>query len=255
LVLYVLVQSTDDAQGRLSQVADCTIEYVTSRQLMPSAARRLRASGTVLDIGPGIRPQNVVASRHHVCCEPYDEYAKLLTLSPDLLVLQASWQDAVALFPPQSVDSVVLVDVIEHLERQTGFDPLDRTVAIARHQVAVFTPLGFMPQEHPDGRDAWGLGGGDWQRHRSGWEPRDFAGWSIIACEDFHKTDVHGTALEPPGGAFWAILSKDRQPPDPVLDARQLGLRLRWTLETTPFRSLGRMVFPDRLFHPGRPAC
>jgi hypothetical protein len=84
---------------------------------------------------------------------------------------------------------------------------LEKSIDIASKQIAIFTPWGFMPQEHPDGVDYWGLKGGDWQRHKSGWLPGDFSGedWDFIACEDFNPMDGYGNIYEKPYGAFWAI--------------------------------------------------
>jgi hypothetical protein len=181
---------------------------VEARRLMLAAAAALQPADTVLDIGCGIRPQTVVAPRAHVCCEPFAQYVDVIRTRRDLIVVQASWAEAVDAFPPESFDTVLLVDVIEHLDRQTGENLLPRTLALARNQVAVFTPIGDMPQLHPDGKDAWGLDGGMWQEHRSGWTPSDFGGWDIISCPDFHRADVHGNPLDPPIGAFWAIKTK-----------------------------------------------
>lgn len=77
------------------------------------------------------------------------------------------WKDVVKIFPCTSVDTVLLVDVIEHLEKEEALDLLSKTFSIASQQVVVFTPLGFFEQDNTDGIDAWGLHGGEWQTHRS----------------------------------------------------------------------------------------
>jgi hypothetical protein len=46
----------------------------------------------------------------------------------------------------------------------------------AAPRIIVYTPNGFLEQTE----DCWGLGQHDWQKHRSGWTPDDFAGWKII---------------------------------------------------------------------------
>jgi hypothetical protein len=51
---------------------------------------------------------------------------------------------------------------------------------LARIAVHVYTPEGYLPQAATeDGTDAWGLHGGEWQRHRSGWAVDDFPGWRV----------------------------------------------------------------------------
>lgn len=168
---------------------------------------------TVLEIGPGIQPQTLVSGVVHVCVEPYQPYAELLSQEhPDYTVLNCTWSQALRLLLPGSVDSVVLLDVIEHLEKDEGTRLLERTISLARSQVVVQTPLGFMPQGEDEVKDAWGMDGVDWQVHRSGWSPEDFPGWSILACEHFHFQDAYGRELERPHGAFFAILDKGVSP-------------------------------------------
>ncbi len=99
-----------------------------------------------------------------------------------------------------------MIDVVEHLEKEEGLRLLCLTERIARRQIVLFTPLGFMPQEHLDGKDAWGLEGGRWQEHKSGWLPEDFGeSWDIYASEEYHLHDNMGMPLEKPFGVFWAI--------------------------------------------------
>ena len=135
---------------------------------------------TVLDIGSGIRPQRVIAG-FTVSVEPCAEYAEILRREhPELVVVNALWSEVPRLFAPGSFDHVTILDVIEHLDKDEGRRLLNATIPIARLSVRVFTPLGFLAQEPGEGGiDAWGLHGGEWQRHRSGWTEADFVGWSF----------------------------------------------------------------------------
>ncbi len=185
---------------------------VKADKLFETVSMRLEQVDLLLDIGCGIRPQQLVRPMTHICFEPCSEYVSHLqaavaeSFDRNYLVINAGWQQAVRFFPPGSVDTVILVDVIEHLEKEEALALLQATVCLARRQVAVFTPLGFMPQSHDDGKDAWGLGGGVWQEHRSGWYPEDFGDeWGIFLSESFHVTDNTGNPLVNPFGAFWAI--------------------------------------------------
>lgn len=69
-------------------------------------------------------------------------------------------------FAEKSVDAVVSLDVIEHLEKDQGRQLLSTMEAIAVQRVVVLTPNGFVPQS----ADA-----NSWQLHRSGWDYDDFA--------------------------------------------------------------------------------
>lgn len=66
----------------------------------------------------------------------------------------------------KTFDVVVLSHVIEHFDRDTGWQVLHRLEQLSRHMVYVETPNGFMEQTDYDGNP--------FQRHLSGWFPHDF---------------------------------------------------------------------------------
>ena len=105
------------------------------------------------------------------------------------------------------MDSVFLIDVVEHLEKNEGKVLLKEVDRVARKQIVIFTPLGFMPQHiELDKRDRWGLHGGDFQEHKSGWLPNEFSPeWEIYVCKEYHSLDDDGNPLEQSFGAFYAI--------------------------------------------------
>lgn len=188
------------------------IYKIPAQKLHREFKKKLKNATTVLDIGCGIQPQEFLECNIHICCEPYEEYVqKLLDKSksiPDkeFIVIKAVWGKVVDLIPPKSVDTIFIVDVIEHLDKGEAKKLLDKTVKIARKQVAIFTPLGFMPQHHEDGKDAWGLNGASWQEHKSGWYPEDFgSGWDFFVSEVYHTHDNLGKKLDTTYGAFWAL--------------------------------------------------
>jgi len=169
----------------------------------------------LLDIGCGIAPQNYIHPQVHICCEPYKEYVARLqndisnmdVKDRQYVVLNMGWHEVVRYFPEKSVDTIILADVIEHLEKEEGRELLRATEKIARQQVILFTPYGFMPQHLDSSTDGWGLSGGAWQEHKSGWMPEDFEGdgWQFIAAREYHTEDSLGQRLEKPYGAFWAV--------------------------------------------------
>lgn len=171
----------------------------------------VRPAEVVLDLGSGVRPQTLIQPRLHICCEPHAEYVTflqdLIGNDPGFLIIQATALECLRLLPARSVDSICLIDLIEHLPRPEGEILLAECARVARQQIILFTPLGFMPQEYErDEEDGWGFRGSRWQQHRSGWVPEDFnASWTILACRDFHKINGKGESFDPPHGAFWAI--------------------------------------------------
>ncbi len=181
-------------------------------------ARRVQPADIVLDVGPGIRPQKHVFPLVHICVEPFAPYIERIREGvgddPRFVFLNCTWQEGLKTLPDKSVDSVFALDVIEHLEKDEGLELLRQARRVARRQVMIFTPLGYMPQDYDetDKKDRWGMQGGFWQTHRSGWEPEDFDDdWGFVACRRYHEVDENDQPLEEPAGALWAFLDLAEQ--------------------------------------------
>ena len=180
--------------------------------------RRVQLANVVLDVGPGIRPQRHVFPLIHICVEPFAPYIERIREGlgddPRFVFLNCGWQDALQTLPDKSVDSVFALDVIEHLEKEDGLELLRQARRVARRQVMIFTPLGYMPQTYDEAgkKDRWGMEGGYWQTHRSGWNPEDFDDdWDFVACRRYHEFDEDDQPLDKPVGALWAFLNLSEQ--------------------------------------------
>ena len=195
------------------------------------ARKHVRKTSTVLDIGCGIRPQSFFEPDLHICLDPHDEYLDYLgkNLSQEklrhILTLVGDWTLAPNIFSAKSVDSLFLLDVIEHVDKQLATQLLKQCESIVREQIVIFTPLGFLPQEmEEDGIDGWGMHGAQWQVHRSGWTPDDFdARWEFVVCENFHKVDGKGHPLDHAYGAFFAILNLEQTKKKGFKELRKTG--------------------------------
>jgi len=194
-----------------------TVEWFVGRSDLDAAVRRrILPADVVLDVGAGINPQRLVYSRVHICIEPHTTYVrKLLERAendPRLVILAAEWGEAMSVLPDKSVDAVVAVDFIEHLGKEDGERFLLEAERLARRQIVVHTPLGFYPQGVLESRvDRWGLDGGEWQVHRSGWTADDFDDrWQLLCCRSYHLLDEHEQMLDKPFGALWAIKDFER---------------------------------------------
>jgi hypothetical protein len=69
-------------------------------------------------------------------------------------------------FKKKSFDAVICLQVIEHISKKDGLMLLKDMEEIARKQVVVTTPIGFMPREEVDGNP--------YERHVSSWRQEEF---------------------------------------------------------------------------------
>ncbi len=167
-------------------------------------------SESCLDIGCGIGPQTLQRpTRVHHLAEPHQPY--LDRAIPKRImpgdIHAVDWAGALALYKEDSIDTVFLLDVIEHLEKSEGERLLPLTLKIARKMIVIFTPFGFLPQHVEEGEpDGWGMvtGGASLQEHRSGWLPEDFANYNAncFVSRGYHETS---TGLH---DAMWVVISK-----------------------------------------------
>lgn len=189
------------------------IVNIKKEQLDKAVKKVVKAGDVLLDIGCGIRPQHFYTPKVHICCEPFNEYMEVLQKKTqtiydrNFVFLNMKWDEVVNILPEKSVDLIFIVDVIEHLEKDKALLLIERTKKIARKQILIFTPLGFMEQDMAElEKDGWGLNGIYWQQHRSGWKPEDFHGnWKFLVSEGFHEIDGNGKKLDQTFDAFWAI--------------------------------------------------
>lgn len=90
--------------------------------------------------------------------EPYLEQSKAKEIHTEYLNVRLETLD----FPDNSVDAVILIDVLEHLPEELGYKILQKAERWARKKVIVSSPNGFIEQSALDGNDL--------QKHLSGWD-------------------------------------------------------------------------------------
>lgn len=167
-----------------------TITYTNAQRILPMVRQKVQVTDSVLDIGPGLRPMNFFVPKAHIMVEGFKDYIPLLQQrfsgNPGAVFINALAQDALPLLADKSVDSVFIMDVIEHMERPVAQEVLKHCERIARRQVVVETPCGFVEQSYEEGeKDGWGFAYNKLQNHVSGWNKGDFDGWELLICEDF----------------------------------------------------------------------
>ncbi len=194
------------------------IKFISSQwEFLDTVSKKIKQTDIVLDIWCWINPQKYIKPIVHICAEPYEQYAehllkKVWNKDRFFVVLKQKWDEVIKTIPKEWVDTVITLDVIEHLEKEEWLKVLNETIPLARKQVIIFTPYGFIPQEIPEWmKDAWWLDWAEWQKHKSWWTEKDFWDeWNIYICKEFHFFDaITNEKFETPYGAMFAILNKD----------------------------------------------
>lgn len=192
-----------------------TVNVVTHRNFHDVVNELLEDSQTVLDIGCGVG-----ASLKHVRCpikigvDAHRPYLENVNNDNQFIKINFPAERISELFLPKSLESVTLIDVIEHFEKEVASDVLRQLEEIASKKVIIFTPRGFFKQEDID---HYGLGGESYQRHRSGWEVEDFQelGYNVVIFSKFH--DVTNSA-------FVQVYGIDAEPIDALLAWKDCSL-------------------------------
>lgn len=156
-----------------ASVAAPAVGFVPLREHVFRGALRRALAGcrSVLDVGCGVASPLASLELDAFTigldrCLPDLAGARAEGTHRALLCADASSVDD--LFAPRSIDAVVALDVIEHLERDAGIALVRRLERVARRRVVVFTPNGFVPQP--------GTAENPWQEHRSGFSAADMRG-------------------------------------------------------------------------------
>jgi hypothetical protein len=220
------------------------LTWFSKEELFLKVQQKLQSVGVLLDIGCGIKPQPFTNPIVHICVDPFSQYTEILQrkllfkrskkqFDSTYIVLKASWAEIVEILPPKSVDAIYLIDVIEHIEKKEVLKLLPLTEKVARQQIVILTPFGFMPQFHPDGKDVWGLDGGKFQTHKSGWRPEDFdKNWHLFASKDFYMKNNVGKKLEKPIGALWAIKNLKQDLTSEEIKQKNNDIARAWAITT-----------------------
>jgi hypothetical protein len=129
--------------------------------------RVMLGSENVLEVGCGKTPNlqwlGIENSTGIDGYAPYLEVAKQEKLHKEVIL--GDVRDLEKYFKPGQFDTVVALDVIEHLTKGDGLRMMRSMEKIAAHKVVFFTPSGFLPQHSFENNDL--------QEHLSGWEAKE----------------------------------------------------------------------------------
>ena len=109
-------------------------------------------------------------------------------------------------FEPKSFDTVVALDVIEHLEKLDAMRLINSLERIARQRVILYTPNGFLPQGEEFGNP--------YQRHLSGWgsSEMELRGYAVVGVEGLRPLRGYMARIRWKPYRFWLTVSLLTQP-------------------------------------------
>lgn len=146
-------------------------EGISHRHLPKIILDLVEVSDSILEIGCGIgdQTQYTRSAARVVCVEPHEPYLeRARERAPWANFINTDGTDFFST-SNEKFDSVLLIDVIEHLERDAAKELVARAIQAANKYVMAFIPYGV----HQQDGDAWNMGGEHWQLHRTTWYESD----------------------------------------------------------------------------------
>lgn len=128
----------------------------------------LKGSKTILDLGCGRNsPIKYCTGTYSVGVDLFEHYlveSKKKRIHNDYVLADVRNVQ----FVPKSFDTVVCLDVLEHLTKEEGYELIKKIKLVAKKKIVIFTPNGFLTQTDYDENPL--------QAHKSGWRAHEFRG-------------------------------------------------------------------------------
>lgn len=165
--------------------------------------RQMRDCQSVLDVGCGKAArlrvfgfERLVGLEAH---EPSFREAKANQTHDELVLGDA--RRLLDYFQPNQFDGCIAIDVIEHLTPEEGIAMAKAMETVSRKKSILFTPNGFLQQQHTETDDL--------QHHFSGWEPRDMErlGYQVTGMLGPRRWRGEYHILKHRPKVFWGFLS------------------------------------------------
>jgi SAM-dependent methyltransferase len=165
--------------------------------------RMLKGCQSVLDIGCG--PASIVHLlnfEHSVGIDGYEPtIAQAREAATHKELIRGDVREVGKYFSPKQFDCCIALDVIEHLQKDEGYQLLEDMEKIAARKILLLTPNGFLPQRN---RQV-----GELQEHQSGWKPDEMRerGFHVIGMLGHKKLrgEYHAVRFWPKW--FWSGVS------------------------------------------------
>lgn len=133
----------------------------------------IRSTDKVLDIGCGIKTYS-----NYGITTTVDVWEKL---NPDLLI---DLEKNKLPFMENSFDYILMIDFIEHIEKEKGMELIEQCKKIVKNKIILFTPLIFDDNsKNVENKNLWCYGN-KYDYHKSLWNLDDFKKWNPIRITD-----------------------------------------------------------------------
>jgi hypothetical protein len=152
-----------------------TIEAIFAREGLYPTQR----IGSILDVACGLSLKSqYLKADVRVGVDIYRPYLAKIDAKVPFTTVVHDVRRLDEVFLEKSFDLVLMLDIIEHLEKDESLALLETAARLAKVAVIIETPEGFVPQNI----DIWGHGGDEWQTHRCGWEKAELEamGYQVI---------------------------------------------------------------------------
>ena len=176
-------------------------KFFQGSSLIEYLKKELSNCNSVLDIGCGynslIQYFNVPFSVGVELFEPYLEESKKKGIHNEYIKADIRKVE----LKPKSFDNVVLLDALEHLTKEEGYELIRKMEKWARKKIIIFTPNGLVWQ---DGYDNNPL-----QEHKSGWgvEELEKLGFKVFGMNGWKKLRGYKGSVKYKPTLLWSVIS------------------------------------------------
>lgn len=152
-----------------------TIDKILQKhEAWPWPTHQFKRPDGILDVACGLslKGQYIERTGALVGVDVYRPYLEAVKTDKSWVGVCVDVRELDAVFLPKSFDLVLLLDIVEHVEKKEALQLIAAAEKLARVAVVIETPNGFIPQNI----DIQGHGGHEWQTHRCGWTPEELQG-------------------------------------------------------------------------------
>ena len=169
-------------------------------------SRELNDSSAILDLGCGANsPLSKIKLSENVYTVGVDVFGKSIKESKKKKIhskyVRCNLLDIEKHLQSRKFDTVIAIDVIEHLSRKDGIKLISLMKRIASKKVIIFTPNGYYDQDS--------YGGNPYQVHKSGWHVQDFStrGFNVFGLRGLKYLRGEYASIKYKPWVFWGFVS------------------------------------------------